>query len=198
MCIGGTPNTAKTTTFTPWEPTGRSATTISPTGIRTQGFTLVEVVLVASTLVILLTVAVPSFVNTAKRLNAEQAAWTLVASLRYAHEHSVTFSHVIGWVWDGERRRAHLEAFDDVEAIGPDDEGVRITDRFSATPPLSSDIMVSLSRAQAPATRVLFFPDGTSEPTELLVRHRGHVYTVTVDGATSRVSLTGSSQESTW
>ena len=148
-----------------------------------QGFTLVEVILVAVVLGLLLTAAVPRFQQTAQRLQTEQTAFALTQLLRYAHERAVAQGDAIVWVWDVQARQAHLES------VGDNDERYPINEHVARSRPIHGDITVSLVREGSEVDTVTFSPDGTSEPATLQVSQPPFSYTVTVDASTSQPHL---------
>jgi type II secretion system protein H len=148
-----------------------------------RGFTLVEVIIVAVILAILVTVSVPRFQDSSRGFRAEQAAFSLVQLLRYAHQRAVFQGEAIAWVWDDADRRARL-------ALVQEDADVWIEERAARSEPLMEDLMVHLTRQGAPVGHVTFFPDGTSDAAILSLQFRKHLYTVQVDAATSQAILT--------
>ena len=147
------------------------------------GFTLVELIFVALALVVLLTVSLPNFHQTGQRLRAEQSTFELVQHLRYARELAVTQGRPIVWVWSPQTRRAQLEAMTEDGALEP------LQDRMAQSAVLPEAITLDVLHDEVVSETVRFFPDGTSEPTTLLVRTSGGVYTVTIDAATGQVIL---------
>ena len=148
-----------------------------------SGFTLIELVFVALVLVVLLVLSLPSFQRTAQRLRTEQTAFELAQSLRFAREQAITQQQTIAWVWDESLRRVHLEL---VEADG---ERLAVEERLVRGPALPAWISLQMTREDADAQDVQFFPDGTSQPATLLVSGPGGAYTVTVDEITGGVRL---------
>ncbi|MBI4004213.1 MAG: GspH/FimT family pseudopilin [Candidatus Omnitrophica bacterium] len=148
-----------------------------------QGFTLVEVILVAVVLGLLLTAAVPRFQQTAQRLQTEQAAFSLAQLLRYAHERAVIQGRAAVWVWNVEERRARVAQLED------DGQRQWLTEHVARSRPIHNDIAVTLAREGAEVDAVTFFPDGTSDAATLRVVHHPFSYTITVDAATSQPVL---------
>lgn len=147
------------------------------------GFTLIELVFVMAILGIILAVSMPRFAATGERLRTEQAAAELSQLFRYARERAVAQSAEIVWVWDGDARRARLQA------VGDNGSAQWLEERSAMSASLSDKIGVRLERDGAPADRVRFLPDGTSEPTTLYLTRNQDAYTVTVDGATGQTLL---------
>ena len=150
-----------------------------------RGFTLVELVLVASVLGILLVASVPRFAQTANRLRVEQAAFELTQLLRYARERAVAQGREVRWVWEDDTRQAHLEA------VGEDGQPALIPERAAHSSPLIPDASAALRRGDKSVgcKCIRFFPDGTSESTTIAVRFHELIYTVTVHEATGQACL---------
>lgn len=148
-----------------------------------RGFTLVEVILVAIALTMLLTASIPRFHQTAQRLHAEQTAFGFTQLLRYAHERAVADGRATAMVWDADASRASLEI------IQEDGQPLLLAERAASSEPVSREISVRVTRDGAPAERVTFFPDGTSEAAIVELAADTFLYTVTVDAATSQVAL---------
>ena len=138
---------------------------------------------VAVVVVLLLVVSLPQFSKTSQRLQAEQVAFELAQLLRFAREQAITRGHVVVWVWNASARRARLEALDGTG------QQVPIADRLAQSAVVPSDVTLRLTQDGAQTDAVKFFPDGTSQPTSLLVSSGATVYTVTVDVATSQVAV---------
>jgi type II secretion system protein H len=157
-----------------------------------DGFTLIEIVLVAVVLAILLAASVPRFQQTSHRLRAEQLAFEFAQLLRYVHGRAVAQGDVIVVTWDGDRRRATLGS------VKGEEPAAWPTECTASPTPLSpalestavpTTITVSLVRHDRAVECVNFFPDGTSEATTLHLVHRGSDYTIAIDASTSRVFL---------
>ena len=144
-----------------------------------DAFTLVELILVAAVLVILVATAVPRFRNTARRLQAEQAAFELAQHLRGASAYAVAQQQVIRWVWDDKAHSAYLELLSEVGEPTP------LSGRIARTSPLPDDLSVEFVEVD----KLQFLPDGTSDAATLIVSVDSHVYTVTVDAVTSQVVI---------
>lgn len=134
-------------------------------------------------LAMLMAAVIPRFARTAQRLRLEQTAFAFTQLLRYAHTQSVMRGQTIFWVWDDDRRRAHLEILLD------DGSRVPFTDRVATSRVLEEGMSVRLTRGEQAVEEVPFFPDGTSESTTLRMALPAHSYTVTVDRTTSRAVL---------
>ena len=156
------------------------------------GFTLIEVMLVAALLVVLLAAVVPKLQQTAQRLRAEGAAFELAHVLRYAHGRAVAQGDVLVASWDVEAHRLRLRAVDGRDPQSwprqcPVDAVPVAPSADSAIIPAS--IAVTLARQDQPASCVMFFPDGTSQPTTVHVTHHGRDYAIAIDPSTSDVQL---------
>jgi len=156
------------------------------------GFTLIEVMLVAATLGILLVWSAPRFQQTWERFRIEGTAVELTQLLRYAHERAVSQGDIIAWSWDRSARRATLQSFERQDPSQPLPECAEGQSPLS--PPLQSapvpdGVSVAVARAEQAVDCIRFFPDGTSEPATLHVIQGRRDYTITVDGPTSRISL---------
>ena len=160
---------------------GSPARTTSRTGSK-SGFTLIEIVLVAVTLIVLLGASVPRFQQTIQRLRVERGAFELMQLLRLAHARAVTGSREVRWVWDEQARRARVEPQDEAAA----------GERAVESAPLVEGVEVAVLQDDAPVSCrcVKFFPEGTSEPVVLTLGFRAWRYTLTVDETTGSVSLT--------
>ena len=155
------------------------------------GFTLIEVVLIATIISILLAASLPRFQQTAQRLRVEQSAFALAQLLRFAHELSVTDEAEVVWAWRSEERLGR------VWERGEDDAPWR--DRSpSSRATLAEGVALDIEALQPPAgcpepvaasACVHFFPDGTSEPTTFTLRLDTHTYQVRLDGTTSDARL---------
>ena len=166
-----------------------------------SGFTLLEVVLVSAVLVILLVTSAPRFAQTAQRLRAEQTAFALIQSLRYAREQAIFQGRSVVWAVDDASRRVELYAF----AAAPDGSfsGQRLSGRAATYGPLSPEFSIQLRREEQPLSCaagaiiecgecqcVQFFADGTGESAQLQLQLGGLVYTVAIDAATGSSLLT--------
>jgi len=168
----------------------REATTLR-TG-NERGFTLIEVVLIATIISILLVASLPRFHHTAQRLRVEQAAFGLAQLLRFSHELSVTEGTDVIWAWQGVERASRVWELADDQGLWRD----RSPSRHAT---LAEGVSLAVGHGEpslgcpeplmASSACVHFFPDGTSEPTTLTVRLDDHTYRVTVDGTTSEVLL---------
>lgn len=143
--------------------------------------------MVAAALAILLSVSLPRFQQTAQRLRTEQMAFELAQLLRYAHERAVTQGQTITVVWDEQARRLHLEAED------PSGERAPSLGRFSRTGTLPAHVDLRVTQQDRPVTEAALYSDGTSDPLIVFVTSRRSAYTVTLDPATSQVSIAQSS-----
>ena len=160
------------------------------------GFTLIELVLVASVIAILLAASIPQFVQTAQRLRIEQQAFALTQQLRYAHELAVSEANEIIWMWDPTARQAQL-----LQVLTGADRRVSIqkaSGRAATSPTLDESASLGSPNERnllgCPADAggadcVHFFPDGTSESVTLPLHAPARAYTIQVDGATSQVVL---------
>jgi prepilin-type N-terminal cleavage/methylation domain-containing protein len=157
--------------------------------VRRCGFTLIELVFVALVLAVLLVVALPGFQRTSQRLRTEQAAFELAQLARAAREQAIARGAIVEWVWDREERLARLQVLDDEGVTTP------LEDRLSRSSTLPSTLTLELQQDGADATSIFFFPDGTSQATQVFVRTPGPVYTVTVDASTSQASVSAGEPE---
>ena len=162
------------------------------------GFTLIEVILVSVLVGILLVAAVPKFAQTSERLRVEHLTFEFAQLLRYAHERAVAQGQTVVWAWNPAARRAQL--YDVVESDSRI-ASAAIDERVARSAALPEGITLRFERApddvegsvQCPdgvptdADCVHFFPDGTSDPTTLMLGLRELTYTVSVDGTTGQV-----------
>ena len=137
-------------------------------------------------LAILLTVSVPRFQHTAERLRVEHAAFELAQLARLAHERAVTEDREVVWTWNEERRRARIEAAQEVSS----DASAEAAGLMESSP-LPAGAVVSLTRSgeEVACRCVRFFPAGTAESAAVMVRLEDNVYTVSVDAATGQTRL---------
>ncbi len=162
--------------------TGKPATTTSSTG--NNGFTLIELSLVAVALVILLAAAMPRLSEAAGRLRLEQAAFGMARVLRAGHELAVTQDRVMSYAWEAQTRRARLAYVED------DGRLTWLTGPAGQGEPVPAAVTVSLEVRDADdQDRLLFFPDGTSQEATLRLADARHAYTITVDAATGQPRL---------
>ena len=158
--------------------------TISPTGSRAGGFTLIELALVAVVIAILLSGAIPRLQQAAQRMRVEQAAFELAHLMRIAHEQAISGGEEIRWVWDANTSRARLESAGEGEAPEPVPLGL-------TSGRLPGQLAVEVLRDGEPVDCrcVRFFSGGTSEPVTLTVSLQQQIFTLHVDAATGYVQL---------
>jgi len=151
---------------------------------KSQGFTLIELALVAVALAMLLAAAMPRFSDVAGRLRLEQAAFGMARGLRTAHELAVTQGRVVTWAWDDDARRARLATLD------PDGHQTWLTGTLghSETVPSALTVAVEFDDA-AEAGQLQFYPDGTSQPGLLRLSDARASYTITMDPSTGQPRL---------
>lgn len=181
---------------------GRPAETmISPTSRmrarRPEGFTLIEVTLVAVVMAIVLLASLPRFQRTAQRLQVEGTAFELVQLLRYARERAVADNRETVWAWSSDGRRAQLYQL----GVEPGTPAVtRLEGRLARTRPAQAGLTVVAEESPQPvpcpagmpsaAACVSFLPDGTGDPVVLQVRADDEsAYLITVKGATGHAQL---------
>ena len=144
-----------------------------------RGFTLVELVVVALVLGLLIVGVAPRLRQTAERLRAEQAAFEIAQSLRYAHAQAVTQARTVRWSWDAGTHHAQLQLEADGGTAEPLAPGVT----------LPEGIGVSLTQDETPLDSLHFTPHGTTDPATILIEFATHRYRIQVDGITSRVDV---------
>src|SRR3989338_9099966 len=143
------------------------------------GFTLVELIVVAVIMGILLVGVAPRLRQTAERLRAEQAAFEIAQSLRYAHAQAVTQARTVRWSWDAGTHHAQLQLESDGGTAEPLAPGVT----------LPGGVDVSLTHDETPLDSLHFTPHGTTDPATILIEFAAHRYQIQVDGITSRVDV---------
>ncbi len=151
----------------------------------TDGFTLIEVVLVSVLVSLLLLATIPRFQRTAQRLRLERSVFELAQLLRSAHAQAVSegSEHVL--VWEDESRRAHLEK------VPEEGAPVRLEGRAAASAPLLEGAVVEIAQdgSRVACECVRFFPDGTSDPATVTVQLDERIYRMMIDGTTSQVAV---------
>jgi len=148
------------------------------------GFTLLELILVALVLAVLLGGALPQFRQRWVGLQVERVAFELAQSLRAARALAVTQGTPVAWIWDPDDREVWLGTPQDGGAVVP------VPGRLGRPRALPDRVTLVVLQEAQPVERVSFFPDGTSQPTELRVGHEDIVrYSIDVYQATGRVLL---------
>lgn len=155
-----------------------------------SGFTLIELALVSAAIGILLVATVPRFQQKTQQLRAEQGAFALAQSLRYARERAIVEGKDVRWTWDEVHHGMTLEALDGAEAAV-------LTLPAGARATLPEGAMVTVTREEAPieCRCLLFAPDGTSgegsgPPTDIHLTVQRFAYDIAIDAPTGRVTLT--------
>jgi len=157
-----------------------------------RGFTLIELIFVALVIGILMGAVVPRFRQGLGRLEAERVAFDLAQMLRVARTVAVTSGQPVAWTWDAGDRAGTIVAGERSERSERSesrswDEGVpRRGGGAAKRYTVPETVGLSLTRDHADVDRIQFFPDGSGEPTELVVGGR---YFVTVEGLTGHVTV---------
>ena len=146
------------------------------------GFTFIELVFVALILGLLLASVLPRVQQSWAGLQAERTAFELAQSLRTARTLAVAQGRPVEWHWDAEARRVSLKT------AGADGTSESVTGRLGRPRTIPDQVTLTVLQDEQGVAHVNFFPDGTSEPTTLLIsdatspRHQ-----ITVDETTSQV-----------
>lgn len=148
-----------------------------------QGFTLLEIIIVGVILAILVAASVPRFQQSAEGLRAQQTALSFQQLFRYAHQRAAFSGTPVVWVWDQEAQRARLAVVDERGESW-------LTDRAATSRRLASGLAVRVTREGASTERITFFPDGTCDPATMEITYRDRVYVVSLNAATSQISVT--------
>lgn len=155
----------------------------SPAGPR-DGVTLIELVFVAALLGVVLVAAAPNLRGIGRRLEAERAAFALAQTLRAARVLAVSQGRPIAWTWDPQARRAALAYREE------DGSSTPVAGRLGRSRPVADEIPLAILREAEPVTEVVFAPDGTSQPTLLVVGGgTSPRYQVAVDETTGSVAV---------
>lgn len=131
-----------------------------------------------------MSLTLPRFASTAERLRVERSASEVAQALRYAHARSVTENKGMLWRWNAEQRKGSLYA------VTVDGTETELTDRFSASQPITAVASVEMTGPDGPIDEVHFYPDGTAEAASFTLTHGKRIYSVQVDAATSQVLYT--------
>ncbi len=165
---------------------------LRPRSLRTRhrtpcsGFTLVELSLVTTVLVILLAVLMPRFHDVTLRLRLEHSAFEIAHLLRYSHERAVAEQAEIAAQWDAQQRKVRIVSAAQEPGTLPEP-----SQRFLQSRPLpaGTDVKIETDGQAAACGCVRFFADGTSEPSVVTVSLSSKAYTISVNATTAQVSI---------
>ena len=162
------------------------------------GFTLIELALVTVTVGILALAALPRFQHTAERLSAERSAFQVAQLLRYAHTIAVSQGRETVFAWDPDARTARVLVleFDPSgnatitqveEHLAP--RSLEAKEARLHIEPGNNALGCPLQQTSLGEECLHLFPDGTSEPATAALTLGAHAYAITIDEATSHVSV---------
>jgi prepilin-type N-terminal cleavage/methylation domain-containing protein len=128
-----------------------------------RGFTFIELIFVTLALGLLVLTATPRIRQAWVRLQIERTAFFLAQMLRTARTLAITNSQPIAWVWDPAGRRVWLGTQHDDDLPDP------LSGRFGRPHPIPEQVRLSVMRDEEAVAQVNFFPNGTSQPTTVLI-----------------------------
>ena len=151
----------------------------------TQGFTLIELVVVAAVLAVVMVSAVPHLQRGWVSAQTERTAFQVAQSLRAARTLAITGTRMVDWIWDGEGRRVCVGSSEAVDCAAADPH-----DRLAGPRRVPSPLRLAVTHDGQAVSRVRFFPDGTSQSSTVVVNDAASPrYTIVIDGSTSQVAV---------
>lgn len=150
-----------------------------------QGFTLIELAVVAAVLAIVTVSAVPHLQRGWVSAQTERTAFQVAQSLRAARTLAITGARMVDWIWDGEGRRVCVGSSDAAGCAAADSH-----DRLARPRRVPSPLRLAVTHDGQAVSRVRFFPDGTSQSSTVVVNDAASPrYTIDIDGPTSQVAV---------
>ena len=145
-------------------------------------------------LAVLVAMAVPNIQRGWETLRADRTAFTIAQTLRTAHTLAVTQSHRVTWTWNADRHQVSLGIPSSGTSTAPSTSSDESSLKHLTRPLTIRDVPVTVQpgtgSSSVSADTVVFFPDGTSQTTTLLIGDPASPrYHILVDGTTGRVTV---------
>ena len=154
---------------------------------RSPAFTLLEVLLVTLVLVVVVSISIPNFGPTFRKMELKQAAGDLAYTMRYAQSRAVTYNAAVRlqfasdlksyWLTQQDKDSALTPGAEPEQAPGGDEkeeEFTRVSGRYGKTRRLPAAATVDFE-----AETLTFFPDGSIEKAEISICGRQNCYGIT-------------------
>ena len=156
--------------------------------MRKRGFTLVELMVVIALMAILAAVILPEMRGTFDDATLRSTARKLVSALNLAHSRAVTLQQLHRVVFDPSAGQFT------VERTARSDEGkgyVALTDVPGGSGQFAKQLKVDVRKnAEAEGTTIAFYPDGTADAAEIVLRDReGFQLGLRINAITARISI---------
>ena len=154
---------------------------------RVKGFTLIELMVVIVLMVILTAMIVPEMRGTFEDAVLRSTGRKLVSAMNLAHSRAVTLQQMHRVVLDAKAERFVIER---MAREGEGSGHVAVSDIPGGTGQLDKRITIEIHKdAEANPDMVSFYPNGTAEAAEIILRDReGFALAIKVNGITARVS----------